>query len=97
MKISESTEIKLDLKTIALIIGFSIMLAGTYYQLSAQIQKAMELPEAEVSKLEFTYKDEIVRSTIEKVEKDVVGLQKDIDELKEQLYKMEERLYNKIR
>ena len=57
----------------------------------------MELPEAEVSKLEFTYKDEIVRSTIEKVEKDVVGLQKDIDELKEQLYKMEERLYNKIR
>ena len=97
MKISENTNVTLDLKTIGMIIGFTIMLAGTYWSLQGQINLAMTEPQAEVSKIEFQYKDELVRTTIEKVEKDVVNLQEDIDELKEQLSKMEERLYEKLK
>jgi hypothetical protein len=97
MKLSENTNVTLDLKTIGMIIGFTLMLAGTYWSLQGQISLAMNEPQPEVSKIEFQYKDELVRTTIEKVEKDVVNIQEDIDELKEQLAKMEERLYNKLR
>ena len=92
-KISENTNVTLDLKTIGMIVGFAVMLAGTYFTLQAQIQTAMEEPKPEISKIEFQYKDELVRSTIEKVEKDVVNIQGDIDEIKETLSKMEERMY----
>ena len=92
MKISENTNVTLDLKTIGMIVGFTIMIAGTYYTLQGQIQTAMEEPKPEVSKIEFQYKDELVRTTIEKVEKDVVNIQR-CAELKEQLSRMEERLY----
>ena len=93
MKVSENTELTLDLKTIGMIIAFCVMLAGTYFSLQGQIQTAMEEPKPEISKIEFQYKDELVRSTIEKVEKDVVNIQGDIDEIKETLSKMEERMY----
>ena len=93
MKISENTNITLDIKTIGMIVAFTIMIAGTYFTLQGQIQTAMEEPKPEISKIEFQYKDELVRSTIEKVEKDVVNIQGDIDEIKETLSKMEERMY----
>ncbi len=93
MEVSENTKVTLDFKTIGVIVFFTISLAGTYFTLQAQISKAMEEPKPEVSSIEFQYKDELVRSTIEKVEKDVVNIQEDIDEIKETLSKMEERMY----
>lgn len=93
MEVSENTKLTLDLKTIGVIVFFTISLAGTYFTLQAQISTAMEEPKPEVSKIEFQYKDELVRSTIEKVEKDVVNMQGDINEIKETLSKMEERMY----
>ena len=53
MKISENTNVQLDLKTIGIIIGGAVMLAGTYFTLQAQIQVAMEEPKPEVQKIEF--------------------------------------------
>ena len=46
-----------------------------------------------VNPVEFQYKDELVRSTIEKVETDVNTIKIDVNEIKEQLNKMDERLY----
>ena len=51
MKISEDTNVQLDLKTIGMIIGGAVMLAGTYFTLQAQIQVAMEEPKPEVQKI----------------------------------------------
>lgn len=96
-EISESTKLTLDLKTIILVIGFSVSLAGTYFKLQGQIQRAMELPEAEVSKIEFSYKDELTRATVEGVQSDVNTIKEDIQEIKEQLKKMDERLYQMTR
>ena len=61
MKISENTNVTLDLKTIGMIVAFAVMLAGTYFTLQAQIQTAMEEPKPEISSIEFQYKDELVR------------------------------------
>ena len=61
-KIGEETEIKVDLKTIGMIVGFTISLVSMYFALKTDIAEAKELPAPEVSKIEFSYKDEITRN-----------------------------------
>ena len=63
-KISEETEVQLDLKTIGMIIGGAIALAATYFTLTAEIELAKELPKPDISRTEFDLKDELIRSTI---------------------------------
>ena len=52
-----------------------------------------ELPEAEVSKIEFSYKDELTRKTLENAINDMNTIKDDVKEIKEHLNKMDERLY----
>ena len=92
-KISQDTNVQLDLKTIGMLITGAVLLAGTYFTLQAQIEDAKELPKPEVSSIEFQYKDELVRSTVEKIELDVNSVKEDVSEIKDQLQKMDERLY----
>ena len=77
---------------IAAAVGFSSLIA-MYFTLQADIAKAMELPEPEVQKIEFDYKDQLVRKTIEITQEDVSTIKSDIEEIKAQLNKMDERLY----
>ena len=91
--ITPNSKFSLTLKElIAAGIGFSSLL-GIYFTLQADIAKAMELPKPEVQKIEFDYKDQLVRSTIEKIEADVNTVKEDVGEIKESLEKMDERLY----
>ena len=53
----------------------------------------MRLPEPEVSKIEFSYKDEITRATIEGVQIDISTIKDDVSEIKAALEKMDGRLY----
>ena len=92
-EISEQTKVTLDLKTIGMIVGFTISLATMYFTLQADIQKAMLEPAPEVSKIEFSYKDELTRATVEGVQSDVNNIKLNIEEIKSQLAKMDERLY----
>lgn len=85
-KISENTEFTLDLKTIGMIVGFTISLVSMYFVLKADIALAMERPVPEVTKTEFTYKDQIIRDAI-------MTTQEDVKEMKEILAKLEERVY----
>jgi hypothetical protein len=85
-KISENTELTLDLKTISMIVGFTVSLCSMYFILQSDIARAMELPKPEVTKTEFTYKDQIIRDAI-------MTTQDDVKEMKETLSKLEERLY----
>jgi|TARA_R100001086_G_scaffold234223_1_gene156332 septal ring factor EnvC (AmiA/AmiB activator) len=93
MKISEETNITLDLKTIAMIIGFVLTLATMWFTLKSDIALAKELPTPEVEKIEFDYKDKLVRSTIEKIESDVTTVKEDVTEIKESLDKIDQRIY----
>jgi|TARA_B110000967_G_C18636419_1_gene436264 peptidoglycan hydrolase CwlO-like protein len=92
-KIGEGTNVTLDLKTIAMIVGFTVSLATMYFTLKADIAHAAQLPEPEITKIEFSYKDQIIRATIEKVESDMSSIKEDVSEIKSQLDKMDARLY----
>jgi hypothetical protein len=92
-EVSENTKLTLDIKTIVILVTGAVMIAGTYFTLEAQIQEAKELPKPEVSSIEFQYKDELVRSTVEKIDLEVNSIKGDVTEIKEQLQKIDERLY----
>lgn len=92
-KISEETEVRLDLKTIGIIVGGVISLTSMYFVLKSDIALAMERPEPEVSKIEWSYKDDLVRSEISSTNEKVQGLEKSVEEIKQQLNKIDERLY----
>ena len=92
-EINEGTKLTLDLKTIGLIVGFTVMLAGTYFTLQAQIQRAMEEPKPEVTAIEYEYKDLLVRESVLRLEEKQGLMADDIKEVKQQLDKIDQRLY----
>ena len=85
-EIGESTKVTLDLKTISMIVGFVIMIAGMWFTLQAEIQDAKELPKPVIDRIEYDLKDELIRATI-------MNTQEDVEEMKEKLDKIDERLY----
>ncbi len=96
-KIGENTNVTLDLKTIGIIVGFTISLATTYVTIQASVAKNSEDIETistnSVNPVEFQYKDELVRSTIKRVEEKTDVLSQDVQEVKGQLEKIDQRLY----
>ena len=92
-QIGEDTKLTLDIKTIGMIVGFAVSLSSMYFVLQADIAKAMTLPEPEVSKIEFSYKDKLTRSIVEGVQADMNTIKDDVKEIKDHLNKMDERLY----
>ena len=96
-QISENTQLKLDLKTIGIIIAGAISLASMYFVMAADIEEAKQLPKAPVSEVEFKYKDEMIRKTIELTQKDVETIKTDVESMKNTLEKLDERLYDLAR
>ena len=86
-EIGESTKVTLDLKTIGIIVGFVITLAGMWFTLKADIALAMEKPEPVIDRVEYDLKDELIRQTI-------MDTQEDVDKILEDLSKIDERLYD---
>ena len=66
-QIGESTKVTVDLKTIGMIVGFTITIASMYFVMQADIAEAKELPKPEISKLEYELKDELIRNTIKRI------------------------------
>ena len=85
-KIGEETQVTLDLKTIGMIVGFVIMLAGMWFTLQAEIAQAKELPKPVIDRIEYDLKDELIRQTI-------MDTQEDVEAMRDQLDKFDERLY----
>ena len=86
-QIGEETKVTLDLKTIGMIVGFAITLAGMWYTLQADIALAMEKPEPPIDRVEYDLKDELIRQTI-------MDTQEDVEEIKETIDKIDQRLYD---
>tara|TARA_R100001440_G_C2467310_1_gene111003 strand:+ start:221 stop:505 length:285 start_codon:yes stop_codon:yes gene_type:complete len=85
-QIGENTKVTLDLKTIGIIVGFTITLASMYFVMQADIAKAMELPAPVIDRVEYDLKDELIRQTI-------MDTQEDVEEIKETIDKIDQRLY----
>ena len=54
----------------------------------------MQMPEPEISSIEFKYKDELIRSNVEKVIEQVDNIEKDVDEIKEMMKTLDARMYD---
>jgi hypothetical protein len=88
-KISESTELTLDLKTIILVIMGVVSLVGMYFSLQKDIEVAKELPKPEISRTEYDLKDQLIRETI-------INTQRKVEENSDKLDKIDEKLYEII-
>lgn len=87
-KISEDTNIQLDLKTIGMIIAGAVSLAAMYFTLNAEIELAKELPKPELTRTEYDLKDRLIRETIENTAKQVDENSNKLDKIDEKLYEI---------
>ncbi len=87
-KISESTEVTLDLKTIAIVISFTVSIVGLYFTLQKDIELAKELPEPTITRTEYDLKDQLVRETIMNTQKKVEENSSKLDKIDEKLFKI---------
>jgi len=85
-QIGEDTKVTLDLKTIGMIVAFTVSLAGIYFTLKADIAYAATQPEPVIERVEYDLKDELIRQTI-------MDTQEDVEMILEKMEKLEERLY----
>lgn len=86
MKLSEDTEVTLDLKTIGIVISCVVTVVGMWYTLQDDIEEAKQLPEPAVSRTEYDLKDKLIRETI-------MNTQEKVEDNGEKLDVIEERLY----
>ena len=87
-KVSENTELTLDLKTIGIIVAGAISLAGMYFTLNAEIELAKQLPEPSISRTEYDLKDQLIRETIENTAEQVLENSNKLDKIDEKLYEI---------
>ena len=90
-ELNEETGFNVSIKTL-LGIGFAMAtLIGMWFTLQADIAEAKELPAptpAEITRMEFDMKDQLVRQTI-------MTTQEDVKELKEAIQRIEDKLDNR--
>ena len=89
-KISENTELTLDLKTLAIVVFFIITVVGMWFALQKDIDLAKELPKPEVSRTEYDLKDQLIRETI-------MNTQDKVEQNSDKLDKIDEKLYQIIK
>ena len=85
-EIGEGTKITLDLKTIGILLFTVATVIGMWFSLQADINEAKMLPEAEIQRMEFDMKDELIRQTI-------MDTQEDVEMILDKLEKIDERIY----
>ena len=87
-ELSEESKLQISLKTLGGIAFLIATLIGMWFTLQADIAEAKELPEpppAEVTRMEYDMKDQLIRQTI-------MTTQKSVEELKEDMKRIEEKL-----
>jgi len=89
-ELNEDTGFQVSIKTLAGIAVAIATVVGMWFALQADIQEAKELPApppAEVTRMEFDMKDQLIRQTI-------MTTQQDVQEIKEDLKRIEEKLFS---
>ena len=100
-ELNEDTTFNMSIKTMGMIATGIAFLVGGWYSLMQEIQEAKEtpepitiediikeIPEAEITRMEFDMKDQMIRQTI-------MTTQEDVEEMKKTLEKIEDKLYNR--
>lgn len=90
-RVSENTEVTLDLKTIVMVVAFLVSLIGMWFTLQKDIELAKELPEPNISRTEYDLKDQMVRDAIMRTQEQVEEIGKDVKIIDERLYEIQNR------
>ena len=99
-KISEDTNVQLDLKTIGIIIAGTISLASMRFTLQSDISELQNKIEnfsgdEFVQKMEFKFKDELIRSNIVTIDKLTENIKEDVEENKEAIKDLEDKVFKR--
>ena len=87
-ELSEESKVQISLKTLGGIAFLIATLVGMWFTLQADIAEAKELPEpppAEVTRMEYDMKDQLIRQTIMTTQEDVTELKEDIKRIEEKI------------
>ena len=87
MKINQSTEFNIDLKTIIGLVMFTSSLVGMYYTLQDDIEDAKKMPKAVIDRIEYDLKQDWHTDHINKLEKEVKELRDWCRQIDNELYK----------
>tara|TARA_R110002020_G_scaffold172762_2_gene363187 strand:+ start:1073 stop:1381 length:309 start_codon:yes stop_codon:yes gene_type:complete len=99
-KISEDTNVQLDLKTIGIIIAGTISLASMWFTLQGDIQDLNNKIEGFsgdefVQRMEFQLKDELIRNNVIQIDKLTENMKEDIQENKESIKDLENKVFKR--
>ena len=83
MEVGKDTKFTLSIETGVSILVSVGMIIGMWYSLQAEIELAKELPEPEVSRMEYDLKDQMIRDSILNTEGKVDKLEEKVDDIKE--------------
>ena len=85
-ELNENTGFTVSIKTLIGIGAAISTIIGMWFMLQADITEAKELPKADVTRMEFDMKDQMIRQTIITTQEDVVEIKEDIKLIKQKLY-----------
>jgi cell division protein FtsL len=99
-KISEDTNVQLDLKTIGIIIAGTISLASMWFTLQGEITTLNNKIDGFsgdefVQRMEFQLKDELIRNNVIQIDKLTENMKEDIEENKESIKDLENKVYRR--
>ena len=83
MEVGKDTKFTLSIETGISILVTVGMVIGMWYSLQAEIELAKELPEPEVSRMEYDLKAQMIRDSILNTEGKVDKLEEKVDDIKE--------------
>ena len=89
-ELNENTGFNVSIKTLIGIGAAMATIISMWFMLQADIADAKELPEpaeAEVTRMEFDMKDQMIRQTIITTQEDVKAILKKIEKIEDKLYK----------
>ena len=90
-ELNEDTGFNVSIKTLIGIGAAITTVVGMWFALQADIAEAKELPEpppAEVTRMEFDMKDQMIRQTIMTTQDDLTEIKEDIKRIEEKIDKL---------
>lgn len=87
-EINENTKLTVDMKTVILVVSGIISLTTMYFALQKDIELAKQLPQPELTRMEFDLKDEMVRKSIMQTQQKVEENSEKLDEIDSKLFEI---------
>ena len=87
-ELNENTKVTIDMKTVILVVSGIISLTTMYFALQKDIELAKQLPQPELTRMEFDLKDEMVRKSIMQTQKKVEENSEKLDEIDSKLFEI---------